>query len=426
MLCIFILVACGGQPAAEQPAATDEDTTAEEAPAAEENVATEEEDTTTEEEPATEGDTATEEEADTDTTAEDTEAPDAASGGDLDALIAAATEEGEVTVYSFTSRIARVEEAFEAQYPDIDLVGLDISSTEQIARIQAEQEAGVAEADVAYISDAPVVYGELVQEGILEAYVPPEFTDRIPAEYQEPLVANRISTKVLMYNEEAYPDGSPVTNLWELTQPEWTGKVVMVDPLVRGDYLDLMTEVVLQSDEMAAAYEELFGAPIELDGDVTTAGEQWIVDLFANDLILVDSTDSVNAAVGAIGQDDPPVGFTSYSDRRDNEDEGWALQVANEVTPSPGIAFPALLGIVRDAPNPSAAQLFIHFMMGDDSPTGGPGYEPFYVPGDYATRTDIEPHPDAIPLDEFRAWQIDPVATLEIRQDVSDLILILQ
>lgn len=418
LLCIFILAACGGQPVAEQPPVTDEDITTTEAPAADENA-------TTEEEP--EGDASTAEEAPADEATEESDTTDAAAGGDdLDALIAAATEEGEVTVYSFTSRIARVEEAFEAQYPDIDLVGLDISSTEQIARIQAEQEAGIAAADVAYISDAPVVYGELVQEGVLEAYVPPQFADRIPTEYQQPLVANRLSTKVLMYNEEAYPDGPPITNLWELTQPEWAGHVVMVDPLVRGDYLDLMTEIVLRSDEMATAYEELFGTPIELSGDVTTAGEQWIVDLFANDVILVDDTDSVNAAVGSIGQEEPPVGFTSYSDRRDNEDEGWALQVANEVAPSPGIAFPALLGIVRDAPNPSAAQLFIHFMMGDDSPTGGPGYEPFYVPGDYATRTDIEPHPDAIPLDEFRAWQIDPVATLEIRQDVADLVLTLQ
>lgn len=50
-------------------------------------------------------------------------------------LVARAEEEGTVTVYSFTSRIAEVETAFEAQYPEIDLVGLDISSTEQITRL---------------------------------------------------------------------------------------------------------------------------------------------------------------------------------------------------------------------------------------------------------------------------------------------------
>jgi iron(III) transport system substrate-binding protein len=351
---------------------------------------------------------------------------DVLNGEDLDALIEAAKAEGQVVVYSFTSRISRIETAFEAAYPGIDLIPFDISSTEQITRIRAEQDAGIYEVDVAYISDAPVVFGELVQNGYLEQYVPPQFADRVPEEYQTPLLANRISTKVLMYNEAAYPEGSPVSNLWELTQPEWKGRVVMVDPLLRGDYLDLMVEIVLRSEEMAEAYEALFGQPIELDEGINSAGEQWISDLFANGVILVDDTDTVNEAVGLIDQENPPVGFTSYSDRRDNEEEGWALQLANDVVPAPGISFPALLGITRNAPHPAAARLLIHFMMGDDSETGGVGYAPFYVAGDYATRTDIVPHPDAVPFDEFNAWRIEAEATFEIRQEIADFILTLQ
>jgi iron(III) transport system substrate-binding protein len=303
---------------------------------------------------------------------------------------------------------------------------LIISSTEQIARIISEQDAGIFEVDVAYISDSPVVFGDLVQGGYLEAFVPPQFAERVPAEFQTPLLANRISSKVLMYNEAAYPDGSPITNLWQLTEEEWSGRVVMVDPLLRGDYLDLMVEIVLRSEEMAAAYEELYGMPIELDEGILSAGEQWIADLYANGVIVVDDTDTVNAAVGLIDQENPPVGFTTYSDRRDNEDEGWALQLANDVVPSPGIAFPALLGLGRNASHPAAARLLIHFMMGDDSETGGEGFAPFYVPGDYATRTDIVPHPDAVPFDEFSAWTIVPEATFEIRQDVGDFILSLE
>ena len=344
----------------------------------------------------------------------------------VDELYAAAQEEGSVVVYSFTSRIFSVEESFEAAFPGVDLVPFDISSTEQIARIRSEMGANVQNADVAYISDAPVVLTDLVADGYLVGYVPPSFADRIPAEFQAPLLGHRLSTKVLMYNEEAYPDGSPISNLWQLTLPEWSGKVVMVDPLVRGDYLDLMTEIVLRSDEMAAAYEEQFGASVELSGGAQNAGEQFIVDLFANDVVLVNNTDAVNAAVGAIGQDDPPVGFTSYSDRRDNEDEGWALQVSNDTAPSPGIIFPAYLGVLQNAPHPAAARLLITYMMGDDSDTGGEATAPFYVAGDYLTRTDIAPHPDAIPLEEFNAWRMDAEASAEIRQQVADLILTLQ
>lgn len=341
-------------------------------------------------------------------------------------LLPLAQAEGTVTVYSFTSRIARVEAAFEAAYPGIDMVGYDISSTEQITRIKAEATAGIANVDVVYISDAPVVFGELLAPGLVQAYVPPRVVPLLEDSEKLPLLAQRLSTKVLMYNEEAYPDGSPVSNLWQLTTPDWTGKVLMVDPLQRGDYLDLMTEFVLRSDEMSKAYEAQFGAPIVLDDGVASAGEQFIIDLFENDLILVSSTDDVNSAVGTLGQEAPPVGFTSYSDRRDNEDEGWALQVANAVEPSNGIVFPAVVAVATNAPHPAAARLAIDFLMGDDSDTGGAGFAPFYVAGDYATRSDIVSHPDAVPLDAFIAWRIDPAATANIRQTVGDLVLALQ
>lgn len=340
-------------------------------------------------------------------------------------LVELANEEGEVTVYSFTSRIAQVEEAFEAEYPDIDFIGHDISSSEQITRLQSESQAGTPSADVAYISDAPVVITELVESGVLTNYVPERVAESVPEEYQQPLLANRLSTKILMYNEEAHPDGSPISNLWQLTEEEWNGKVVMVDPSVRGDYLDLMTEFVRQSDALAEAYEEQFGSPLELADGVENAGQQFIKDLYANGLVLVDDTDNVNAAVGATGQDDPPVGFTSYSDRRDNEEEGWALQASLDTAPALGITFPAYIGMVQDSEHPAAARLVADFLMGDDSPTGGPGYEPFYVPGDYPVRTDMEMPADAAPLDELGAWDIDPEETAQIRGHVADFLLTL-
>ncbi len=354
----------------------------------------------------------------------------AIAGSELDAkmpadLLPMAKDEATVTVYSFTSRIKKVETAFEEAYPEIDLQGFDISSTEQIARLKAEAQAGVANADVVYISDTPVVLTELLEAGIITPYVPPRVADRVPDQYKSPLLAQRLSTKVLMYNEEANPDGAPVSNLWELTTPDWKGRVVMVDPLQRGDYLDLMTEIVLQSDAMAAAYEAHFGSDIDLGG-AANAGEKFIADLFANDVILVKSTDDVNVAVGKLGQENPPIGFTSYSDRRDNEEEGWALQVANDVKPAPGIIFPAILALAKDAKHPAAARLVIDFLMGDESKTGGPGLKPFYVAGDYVTRTDIPPHPDAVPLDAFTAWRLQPAETAKIRAAVGDLILTLQ
>ena len=133
----------------------------------------------------------------------------------------------------------------------------------------------------------------------------------------------------------------------------------------------------------------------------------------------------MNAAVGAKGQQNPPVGFTSYSDRRDNAEENWALQVDDQVSPAPGIAFPAYLGIVKGAEHPAAARLLVNFVMGDDSETGGAGFEPFYVAGDYPTRTDITPPEGAVSLEELGAWVINPAAVAERRADIADFLLTL-
>ncbi|CAK7261391.1 Extracellular solute-binding protein (plasmid) [Shinella sp. WSC3-e] len=357
--------------------------------------------------------------------------PGIAFSEDLDSLtpeqlLPLAQKEGSVTVFSLSSRIARIEAAFEAAYPGIDLIGVDMSSTKQIARVEAEQQAGVHAVDVLYIADTPVVFTKLVEAKRVVNYVPPRVADELEDRYKAPLLTQRLSTKVLMYNEKAFPGGSPVTNLWQLTEPEWQGRVLMVDPSQRGELLDLLTEIALHPDEMAAAYKAQYGKDIEVEDGLEGAGEQFIKALFENDLILLPNSDVLNKSIGDVNAKNPPVGFGTYSDRRDNEKEGWALQVANNVEPANGILFPAVLTIADKAPHPAAARLLIDFMFGDDTPTGGPGFEPFNVPGDYAVRKAIADHPDSVKLGELKAWTIDPAKTAAARGRIADLIITLQ
>ncbi len=357
--------------------------------------------------------------------------PVAAMADDLDGLtpeqlLPLAQKEGSVTVFSLSSRIAKIEKAFEEAYPGIDLIGLDMSSTKQIARVEAEQQAGVNAVDVLYIADTPVVFDKLLEEKRVVNYVPPRIAGELEDRYKAPLLTQRLSTKVLMYNEKAFPDGSPVTNLWQLTTPEWRGRVLMVDPSQRGELLDLLTEISLHPDEMAAAYKAEFGKDIEVEEGLQGAGEQFVKALIENDLIMLPNSDVLNKSIGDVNAKNPPVGFGTYSDRRDNEKEGWALQVANNVEPANGILFPAVLTIADKAPHPAAARLLIDFMFGDDTPTGGPGFEPFNVPGDYAVRKSIADHPDSVKLGELKAWTIDPAKTAAARGRIADLIITLQ
>ena len=343
-----------------------------------------------------------------------------------EALYTAARDEGRVVIYSVTSRVHLIEEVFERRYPGIDLRAFVLSSREQITRLRAEQRAGIRNADVLYLNDAPAALALAREEGTLENFVPPRVRALIPAAWRRPLLSHRLSTKVLLYNEEAHPEGAPVTNLWQLTEPPWRRRVLMVDPASRSDYLDLLVTFVRQSAALERAYIDYFGRPPVLATGVDSVGEQFIRALFANELVLLANTERLNAAVGRRGQRAPPVGFGTYSDLRNNRTRGWALQLANEVRPAPGIVYPVVLALARDAPHPAAARLLVDFMMGDDSADGGTALAPFFAPGEYVTRADIAPHPAALPRAELRAWEVDPAAVLPLRQQVFDLVLELQ
>lgn len=341
-------------------------------------------------------------------------------------LLPLAQAEGSVTVFSLSSRIAQVKTSFEEMYPGITVNAVDLNSTRQIARLQAEQRAGIYAIDVLYLSETPIVYRDLLPEGMVEAYVPERVKADVPESLRENLLTHRLSTRALMYNEVAYPDGSPIANLWQLTTPEWRGRVLIDDPTARGETLDLLTEIALRADEMAEAYEAQFGRPITVDRDLQGAGEQFIRDLFDNDVVMINDSETLRSAVGIISEGPKPVGFMTYSASRNNARDGMALQISNETVPGAGIMFPAVLALGKNAPIPAAARLLIDFMMGDDSPSGGPGFAPFAVQGDYSARRTIVDHPDAIAFDDLNLWIIDPDRTGRMRQRILDLIITLQ
>ncbi|TQV74266.1 ABC transporter substrate-binding protein [Exilibacterium tricleocarpae] len=341
-------------------------------------------------------------------------------------LYSAAMAEGKVVIYSVTSRIHLIEELFERRYPGIDVSAFVLSSREQITRLRAEQRAGIRNADVLYLNDAAAALA-LAREGrALENFVPPRMRARIPGPLRQPLLSHRLSTKVLLYNAGTYPGAAPVANLWELTQPQWRRKVLMVDPASRSDYLDLLATFIRRSAALESAYRDHFGRAPELAAGVASVGEKFIRELFANELVLVANTERLNAAIGRRGQRRPPVGFGTYSDLRNNRTRGWALQIANEVNPAPGIVYPVVLVLARDAPHPAAARLLVDFMMGDDGADGGAALAPFFEPGEYITRVDIAAHPQSLSRTQLRAWEVDPQAVLPLRQRVFDLVLELQ
>ena len=159
-------------------------------------------------------------------------------------------------------------------------------------------------------------------------------------------------------------------------------------------------------DQLAAAYEELYGEELVLSEGCANAGYEFLKRLRENEPIFTSASDEVAEAVGTPGQSDPPIGFCASSKLRKNEDNGWVLAPVN-LYPTTGIPAINTLYVVEGCEHPAAAKLLIRFMMGGiDGDTSG--YEPFNTLGGWPVRDDIEPAEGSVPYEEMNVSPFDP------------------
>lgn len=298
---------------------------------------------------------------------------------DLDALIEAARAEAPINVYDSTGKIVDMAEAFTQKY-GVQATGIKVSATAQLEMIIRESRAGNVQGDVALITDTPAGVAQLLPEGFVISWLPPDMADVVPAQFQEPLAIST-NANVWAYNTEVY-DSCPVTNIWELTEPEWSRKVALVDPLTKATYPDWFNQMQTHGDAaVAAAYEEYYDAPFKTDLESATA--EWVRALAGNSPLLTDGDDAVSAAVGAPGQAEPFFGLMSSAKFRDNADSGYVLGLCTELRPWVGWNYTKLGFIASGTKSPNAAKLFIHYIMTEE------GIMPQMVDGKIPTNSTI-------------------------------------
>jgi iron(III) transport system substrate-binding protein len=303
------------------------------------------------------------------------------------ALYEAAKKEGKVVLYSMSSRTADVKTAFEEKYPGITIDVYDMRITEIIEKVEREHDSGVYNADVVFIKDPDgAVYNEFIKKGILHNYVPSDIGTKMEEQYKEPAFAPYFEWRSVYYNSEVYKE-PPISNWWDLTLPEWRGKIMISDPLTNNEDMGLFLTMINHADEMATAYKQKFGKDIELV-DTENAGYEFIKRLAKNDLIFTNSSDEMIQAVGAAGQEKPPIGIGTSSKIR-QKSKGYLIESVREMQPKLGTTFPAILLVVDNAPHVNSAKLLIHFMAGDTNGKSD-GFKPFNVEGAWPTRSDVE------------------------------------
>ncbi len=304
---------------------------------------------------------------------------------DLDALIAAAKQEKPINIYDSTGKIVEMAENFSAKY-GLKATGMKVSANSQLEMIIRESQAGNVQGDVVLITDAPAALAQLLPEEFVENYLPGDMTSKIPAQFQNPLAIST-NANVWAYNTEAY-DTCPVSNIWELTEAKWKGKVALVDPLSKSTYTDWFNQLEAHgNDKVAAAYKAYFGK--ELATDEKSAAAAWIKALAQNAPLTTDGDDPVAEAVGAPGQKEPFFGLLSSAKFRDNADKGYKLGICADLDPWAGWTYIKLGLIASKTQSPNTARLFIHYILTEE------GIAPQMKDGKLPTNTDIR-----MPADE--------------------------
>ncbi|MGL6197981.1 MAG: extracellular solute-binding protein [Lachnospiraceae bacterium] len=320
-----------------------------------------------------------------------------------------AKEEGSVTIYSISSRVTKVASAFMEKYPDIEVEFFDISTDELLEKVTREYDAGQHVADVVHIKDQDgSMYNEYVMSGTFYNYKPADILSHIDPEYTETATPLYIELTQLFYNSEAYPDGPPITNIWEVTMPEWKGRLMMQNPLDNLSWGSWITGFCVGEtpDQLAQAYKDLTGEELVLSDGCENAGYEFLKRLHDNEPIYTSSSDEIAESVGTKGQSSPPIGFCASSKVRKNADNDWCLEPIN-LEPTTGIPAINTLYVVEGCQHPNAAKLLIRFMMGGiDGDLSG--FENFNTLGGWPVRDDIEPEEGSTPYEDVNVSDFDP------------------
>ncbi|WP_216664419.1 MULTISPECIES: ABC transporter substrate-binding protein [unclassified Oceanispirochaeta] len=337
-----------------------------------------------------------------------------------DELYELAKAEGKVVIYSMSSRVKK--DAFETRYPGVELVVYDMREAEILEKYQREHEAGISSADVIFVKDAlGAVQIEFVDRGLLHQYLPADMMATAPEEFQSGSYSPYFEMKQIFYNTEVN-DASPVDNWWDLTRPEYSGKIMMRNPLDTATNMNLFLTMTRYHEEMEKAYEVEFGEKLVLNG-TENAGYEFIKRLIANDLVLTTSDGDIIDAIGAPGQSNPPIGLVTSSKMR-KADEDMLIGVSESMDPRMGNLDPAFLFVADKSEHPNAAKLLIRW-MGGEKDGKGEGFAPFHVRGSWPTRADV-PTIQTQALDTLNVWDRDPMYSYQNLDTVRNYWLSLQ
>ena len=282
-------------------------------------------------------------------------------GFDLDALIAAARTEPGITIYDQTTKVVATAKAFAAKY-GLEATGVKVELG-AIDKVLKENQSGNVIGDVVINEDLPAYAVELLDQGVLVNWVPGDMKDSIKPGDRYPLIVH-YGPMGWVYNNQAY-SSCPVSNIWQLTDEPFRGRVAMADPLSNAKYPYWFNTMAHNDDAaLRAAYKQLYGR--DLTTDQPDAAHEWVKRFAQNNPKLTKNDEDVSEAVGAPGQKEPSFGPISMAKFRNIAQKGYHLALCDGMKPWALQSFPSAIAYAAKTDSPNAAKLYIHYMLTEE------------------------------------------------------------
>ena len=257
--------------------------------------------------------------------------------GSWDEIVAAANEEGTVTMYSTHSptNLEALKTAFEAEYPDITLEYVRGTDADILPKIEVENQTGTGVADVHMTTDAGWINRSLDDPDFsMEVLAPnldnPDFQSENSV-IDDKFFVTSATVFGLGWNTDSVPDGLSTPD--DVTDPKFAGKVGVQNPNGIATYVDMYQTIDADYGDgfvgrLAEASPRIYASNVAVT-QALASGEIWAAPMAGSTVL----TEKAKGAPVDFALPDKPFGVPWYTH------------------------------ILGSAPSPNAAQVLSNFLI---------------------------------------------------------------